>query len=176
MSTENIKIFTIGHSTAPFEKFIEMLKGHEIEILVDVRTLPKSHRYPQFNQENLAEKMPLACIEYRHLKALGGLRNPIKDSINTAWENAGFRGYADYMQTAEFETSIRELIDIAGGKRVAIMCAEGNPYKCHRSLIADALTIRDVEVRHISAAKLTSLHRLTPFAQVDGVKVWYPVE
>ncbi len=176
MSNEIKKIFTIGHSTKPFENFVEMLKGHQIEILADVRTLPKSRRYPHFNLENLAEKLPLEGMEYHPLKALGGLRNPIKDSINTAWENASFRGYADYMQSSDFEMALKELIDIADKKRVAIMCAEGNPYHCHRSLIADALTARGIEVRHISSAKSASLHRLTSFAKVDGVKVWYPAE
>ncbi len=167
-------IFTIGHSTRSFEKFVEILKGQGIEKLVDIRTIPRSRRNPQFNQDLLSETLPDEGIEYLHMKSLGGLRHAQKDSINDAWENPSFRGYADYMQTPEFETAIEELIGAAINRKTAIMCAEGNLYRCHRSLVADSLTARGIEVRHISSAKSASLHRLTPFAKVNGKRVTYP--
>jgi uncharacterized protein (DUF488 family) len=167
-------ILTIGHSTRTIEKLIEMLRGHRIEILIDIRTIPKSRRYPHFNQDSLCNSLPEAGIEYRHLKSLGGLRHADRDSCNTGWKNPSFRGFADYMQTDEFATALDELIELAHQKRIAIMCAEGNPYRCHRSLVADALTVRGVEVRHISSAQAAGAHRLTPFARVDGTRVWYP--
>lgn len=169
-------IFTIGHSTRTIDKFIEILKGHRIEILIDIRTIPKSRRNPQFNQDSLSITLPETGIEYRHLKSLGGLRHADKNSINTGWKNPSFRGFADYMQTAEFAGALDELIDIARQKKTAIMCAEGNPYRCHRSLVADALSVRGIEVRHISSAKSAGEHRLTPFAMVDGVRLRYPGE
>jgi uncharacterized protein (DUF488 family) len=167
-------IFTIGHSTTAIEKFVEILKAHQIETLVDIRTIPNSKRNPQFGQDSLSKTVLLEGIEYHHLKSLGGLRNASQNSINMGWQNPSFRGFADYMQTDEFNSALNKLIDIAQVKRTAIMCAEGNPYRCHRSLVADALTIREIEVRHISSAKSANPHRLTPFAKVDGIKVWYP--
>ncbi len=169
-------IFTIGHSTRSLEKFIEILRGHGIETLIDIRTIPKSKHNPQFNLDFLRVELPAEGITYLHMKKLGGLRHAQKDSINDAWENPSFRGYADHMQTAEFETAIEELISSAANKKTAIMCAEGNPYRCHRSLVADSLTARGIEVRHISSARSASTHRMTPFAKVNGKRVTYPHE
>ena len=167
-------IFTIGHSTTPIGKFVEILKAHQIETLIDIRTIPNSKRNPQFSQDSLSKALLLESIEYQHLKSLGGLRNATQNSINMGWQNPSFRGFADYMQTDKFNSALNKLIEIAKAKRTAIMCAEGNPYRCHRSLVADALTIRHIEVRHISSAKAASPHRLTPFAKADEIKVWYP--
>jgi uncharacterized protein (DUF488 family) len=167
-------IYAIGHSTRTLEQFIEILKAHEITLLADIRTIPKSRHNPQFNEESLSRELPQAGIAYRHLKELGGLRHASKGSINTGWENAGFRGYADYMQTREFVGALRDLMRLARGERVAIMCAEGNPFRCHRSLVADALTVRGVRVLHISSRQRAREHTLTPFAKVDGTRVTYP--
>lgn len=167
-------IYAIGHSTRPLDKFIEILRAHEITLLADIRTVPKSRHNPQFNRESLEAELPKAEIAYRHLKELGGLRHAAKDSINTRWENASFRGYADYMQTQEFVHAIRDLMELARDEHVAIMCAEGNPFRCHRSLVADALTVRGVRVLHISSRKSAREHTLTPFAKADGTRVTYP--
>ena len=167
-------IYAIGHSTRPLDKFGEILKAHEISLLADIRTIPKSRHNPQFNEESLALELPKMGIKYRHLKDLGGLRHPSKDSINVGWENASFRGYADYMQTREFALALDELIKLAEEERVAIMCAEGNPFRCHRSLVADALTARGVGVLHISSRKNAKVHVLTPFAKVEGTRITYP--
>jgi uncharacterized protein (DUF488 family) len=167
-------IYTIGHSTKSIEMFIECLLGHRVQILVDIRTIPKSAHNPQFNQDSLSDALLNNGIDYKHLKALGGLRKAAKDSINSEWNNSSFRGFADYMQTNEFEDALTQLIEIACLKQSAIMCAEGNPYRCHRSLVSDALTVRGFEVRHISSAKSASLHRLTPFAKIDVLRVFYP--
>jgi len=169
-------IYAIGHSTRALDKFIEILRAHEITLLADIRTIPKSRHNPQFNQDSLAHELPKAGIQYRHLKELGGLRRAAKDSINTGWENASFRGYADYMQTPEFAGALKALIALAKTERVAIMCAEGNPYRCHRLLIADALTVRGVRVLHISSRKSAREHALSPFAKVDGTRITYPKE
>lgn len=167
-------IYAIGHSTRPLDKFIEILKAHKITLLADIRTIPRSRHNPQFNLESLEVELPKTKIKYRHLKALGGLRHASKDSINVGWENASFRGFADYMQTAEFAQGIEELIALSEKETVAIMCAEGNPFRCHRMLVADALTVRGVSVLHISSRKSAKPHKLTPFAVVDGTRITYP--
>jgi uncharacterized protein (DUF488 family) len=167
-------IYAIGHSTRSLEDFVEILQAHGVTLLADIRTVPKSRHNPQFSLESLEQELPRHGIQYRHLKELGGLRKPREDSINTGWENASFRGYADYMQTPEFETALGNLIELAGEQRVAIMCAEGNPFRCHRSLVADALTVRGVTVLHISSRKSAKEHRLTPFAHVEGTRITYP--
>jgi uncharacterized protein (DUF488 family) len=150
-----------------------MLRAHHIELLVDVRTVPRSARNPQFNRESLPQSLAPA-IAYRHMAALGGLRHPRKDSINTAWRNDSFRGYADYMQTAEFGRAIDELEAFAAGARTVVMCAEAVPWRCHRSMIADAFTARGHHVVHIMSAAKSNPHRLTPYAVTDGPRVWYP--
>ncbi len=167
-------IYTIGHSTQSFDHFLELLKAHGIETVVDVRTVPGSRRAPQFNRENLIKALAGADIGYLHLKGLGGWRKPRKDSINTAWKNDSFRGFADYMQTDEFEQSLQELLALAKEKRIAIMCAEAVPWRCHRSLIADALTVRGYEVKHISSPTHATPHKLTNFAKVKGKELTYP--
>ncbi|MGB8644500.1 MAG: DUF488 domain-containing protein [Anaerolineae bacterium] len=169
-----VEIYAVGHSTRPLDKFIALLQAHQIQTLVDIRTVPRSRTNPQFNGDNLERELPRAGIRYVHLKALGGLRRPNKDSSNLGWENASFRGYADYMQTDAFRTGLDELIGIAQGGRAAIMCAEGNPFRCHRNLVADALTARGHTVLHISSPRTARPHQVTPFAHLDGERVTYP--
>lgn len=169
-------IYTLGHSTRPLNNLIEMLRAHGITLLADIRTIPRSRHNPQFNRESLEQELPKANIQYRHLKELGGLRHATKDSINKAWENESFRGYADYMQTDEFATAIQGLIALAESEHVALMCSEGNPLRCHRWLVADALTVRGVRVLHISSRKSAKKHRLTLFARVEGTNLTYPKE
>lgn len=172
----NTEIFTIGHSTHPIDEFIHILLNYGIERIVDVRTIPKSRYNPQFNQDALQEKLQKHEIEYIHLAGLGGLRHSTKDSINMAWKNASFRGFADYMQTPEFTKGLEELIELAKEKRVAIMCAEAVPWRCHRSLIGDALLVRDIKVEDILSEKSSQPHKLTPFAKVEVDRVTYPKE
>jgi uncharacterized protein (DUF488 family) len=168
-------VFTIGHSTHPWEEFLSLLRAHGIERLIDVRTVPRSRHNPQFNRETLAAKLRGARIGYVHLKTLGGLRHANRDSVNTGWRNASFRGYADYMQTPEFDRALQRLVKLARTKRSAIMCAEAVPWRCHRSLIADALTIRKIPVFHITSASKPRTHSLTPFAEVRGQAITYPL-
>jgi uncharacterized protein (DUF488 family) len=170
----SLTIFTVGHSTHSLEEFVDMLKAHSIAQLVDVRTIPKSRRVPQFNAESLAAALPKLGIEYVHLKTLGGLRHAKKDSVNTGWRNASFRGYADYMGTDEFRQGIERLLELARTKRTAIMCAEAVPWRCHRSLIGDALLVRSVRVEDIMSATSHREHELTPFARVHELEITYP--
>jgi len=167
-------ISTIGHSIHPIEEFLSILQAHGIRRLVDVRTIPRSRRNPQFDRENLPGSLQTAGIEYRHLPGLGGLRHPRKDSLNTGWRNASFRGYADYMQTPEFGENLIHLIEIAGQAPTAIMCAEAVPWRCHRSLIADALVARGIQVLDILSAAKSQPHVVTPFAKIEGPQVIYP--
>ncbi|MBN1241000.1 MAG: DUF488 domain-containing protein [Gammaproteobacteria bacterium] len=169
-------IYTIGHSTRPIEEFIALLREHGIEVLVDIRTVPKSRRNPQFGQQSLAESLDAAGIEYRYMKSLGGLRRPSKDSINTGWRNESFRGYADHMQTEEFQLAVEELVETGAKRRAAIMCAEAVPWRCHRSLVGDALLVRGVDVVDVMGPKASRPRKLTPFARVDGARVTYPPE
>jgi uncharacterized protein (DUF488 family) len=165
-------LMSVGHSTRSLEEFIGLLRSHNVDILVDIRTVPKSRANPQFAGDVLARSLGAAGIEYRWIRALGGLRHARKDSTNTGWRNANFRGYADYMQTPQFESALGELMQIGGN--VAIMCAEAVPWRCHRSLIADALMARGVQPWHIMGAGKINQHHLTPFAKVDGTRVTYP--
>ena len=167
-------VLTIGHSTRSIELFIEMLRAHGVKRLVDVRTIPRSRTNPQFNRESLAQSLDKAGIGYTHLAELGGLRHARKDSGNTGWRNASFRGYADYMQTAEFEAALKSLIEAAKREQVTIMCAEAVPWRCHRSLIGDALKVRGIAVEDIMSATRTQSHELTSFAKVEGTQVTYP--
>jgi Protein of unknown function, DUF488 len=169
-------IFTVGHSTLPIEQFIALLKTYCIERLVDIRTIPRSRHNPQFNSDALGEALHAAGMEYTVLAALGGLRRPRKDSPNMGWRNESFRGYADYMQTGEFEAGLQTLIGMASQRRVAIMCAEAVPWRCHRSLVADALLVRGVPVVEILSETSYRMHTLTPFANVDGARITYPPE
>jgi uncharacterized protein (DUF488 family) len=167
-------IFTIGHSTHPIDEFVHLLQTHGVEQLIDIRTVPRSRTNPQFNRDTLPNSLQAARIGYVHMPALGGLRQARADSPNTAWRNASFRGYADYMQTPEFAAAIESLIEFAGGRQVAIMCAEAVPWRCHRSLVADALSARGIPVEDILSAGRRQPHKLTPFAKVEGTRVWYP--
>ena len=165
---------TVGHSTHPIEEFISILNAHGIKTLVDIRTIPKSRRNPQFNSDALAASLEQSGIKYRHMPGLGGLRHPRPDSRNTAWRNDSFRGYADYMQTPEFARSLEGLIDIAGRAPTVIMCAEAVEWRCHRSLVSDALIVRGIDVQHIHSSARARPHKLTPFAQVNGTAIAYP--
>ncbi len=167
-------IYTIGHSTRSAEELIALLKAHKVSILVDVRTVPRSRTNPQFNKETLPAELETAGIEYRHMAGLGGLRHARKDSPNTAWENAAFRGYADYMLTEEFLENLDELISVGENNIIAIMCAEAVWWRCHRRLIADALLARDISAKHITSLTKTEDHKMTPWAHVDHGNVTYP--
>jgi uncharacterized protein (DUF488 family) len=169
-------IYTIGHSTRPEKEFIELLKQYSIRTLVDVRTMPRSRWNPQFNSTSLQKSLPAAGIEYLHEPQLGGLREPSSNSINTGWKNPGFRGYADYMQTKQFETAILRVRELSGKRLIALMCAEADYTKCHRQLLSDALTVRGIKVLHIIDQTQTTLHELTSFAKVDGLKLKYPAD
>jgi len=169
-----VSVLTVGHSTHLIEKFVAMLKAHGVEQLVDVRTIPKSRHNPQFNSGSLDLSLQDAGIAYFHMPSLGGLRHPRKDSINTGWKNASFRGYADYMQTPAFAESLAELIEIASRRQTVIMCAEAVPWRCHRSLIADALIARGIGVEDILSESSRKPHAPTPFAKLEEGKVTYP--
>lgn len=167
-------ILTIGHSNRSIADFIALLKSHNVKRLVDVRTIPKSRHNPQFNRDALAASVRAARIAYTHLPKLGGLRHARPDSVNTGWNNSSFRGFADYMQTPEFAAALARLEKLARAKLCAIMCAEAVPWRCHRSLIADALTARRHAVRHIMTPTRANLHKLTSFARVRGKRITYP--
>jgi uncharacterized protein (DUF488 family) len=167
-------VLTIGHSNRSIEDFVAMLQAHGVDLLVDIRTVPKSRHNPQFNLDALPGSLAAAGIEHRHMPGLGGLRHARKDSINMGWKNASFRGYADYMQTPEFDANLRDLMTLDAERRVAIMCAESVPWRCHRSLVADALIARGVPVSHIMSATKANPHKLTSFARVEGERVTYP--
>ena len=167
-------IFTIGHSTRPLEQFIDLLQVHGVTLVADVRTVPRSRHNPQFNRDTLPEALAAAGIGYRHLAALGGLRRTSPGSPNTGWRNASFRGFADYIQTVEFAAGLDELLGLTQQWQVVIMCAEAVPWRCHRSLIADALFARGILVEHIVSAGRTQGHRPTPFARIEGHCVTYP--
>lgn len=167
-------IFTVGHSTLPLEDFIALLQAYGVERLADIRTVPRSRRNPQFNRETIGESLGTYDIAYVALPALGGLRHARKDSPNAGWRNISFRGYADYMQTPEFGHGLHELISLSQRKRTVIMCAEAVPWRCHRSLVADALSVRGIPVIEILSSTNYRFHKLTPFAHVIGTSITYP--
>ncbi|MDH5640945.1 MAG: DUF488 domain-containing protein, partial [Nitrospira sp.] len=167
MSAFPLTIWTVGHSTRPIEKFVGLLNAHGIRQLVDVRTIPKSRHNPQFNTEVLATDLAAAGIGYRHAPELGGLRKPRNNSTNTGWRNKSFQGYADYMQTDAFHHALDTLMTYGKDQKTVIMCAEAVPWRCHRSLIADALVSREWNVRHILSETQADLHRMTAFATVE---------
>jgi uncharacterized protein (DUF488 family) len=181
-------IYSIGHSTRPIEEFIELLTRNRIVRLADIRSMPRSRRHPQFDGEALAASLAAAGIAYRHFRALGGMRKPRRDSINTAWRHESFRGYADHMQTPAFGQALDDLLSWAaqadeeasgarsgaGGLGTAIMCAEAVWWRCHRQLTSDALVARGVEVRHILSLEAPKRHELTNFARVEAGRVTYP--
>ena len=167
-------VFTIGHSTRPLRDFVALLEAHDVELVVDVRTVPRSRHNPQFNSETLPEALRAAGIGYEHAADLGGFRRASPDSLNAGWRNASFRGYADYMQTAAFAASLGGVIEQARSKRLVLMCAEAVPWRCHRSLIADALVTRGIRVEEIVSAARTQAHAMTSFARMEGATVTYP--
>jgi uncharacterized protein (DUF488 family) len=167
-------IWTIGHSTRPLETFIALLKAHAIGAIADVRAFPSSRRHPQFNLDALEHALEQTGVQYHHMYGLGGRRKSRPDSINQGWRNSSFRGYADYMQTPQFEEGLSRLLFLAAGQPTAIMCAEAVPWRCHRSLIADALVSREWSVRHILTPAKADLHALTPFAQMEDGVLFYP--
>ena len=169
-------VLTVGHSTRPIEVFLEMLLAHGVTQLVDVRTVPRSRHNPQFSQESLPASLARAGIGYVHAPGLGGFRHAAADSPNAGWRNLSFRGYADYMQTADFEADLAGLIELARDNRVALMCAEAVPWRCHRSLIADALLVHGIGSCEIASPTRLQAHRLTPFARVSGLGLSYPPE
>jgi uncharacterized protein (DUF488 family) len=171
---DRLTIYTIGHSTRPVAEFIDLLKSNGVAQLVDIRTIPKSRHNPQFNSDELAASLRAAHIRYVHMKKLGGLRHARQDSINLGWRNASFRGYADYMQTAEFEAAIDRSIKIAAAHPTVLMCAEAVPWRCHRSLVADALTVRGIRVLEIIGSAQPKPHEMTSFARVVGTCITYP--
>lgn len=173
---EKTVLHTIGHSTHPIYEFIAILKAYVIRLVVDIRTIPRSSHNPQFNSEELSKNLKKEGIGYLPMKGLGGLRHPLKYSPNTAWRNASFRGFADYMQTEEFEGSLDELIGIAEQQTTVIMCAEAVPWRCHRSLIGDALIVRGIQVKDIFSRTECRPHTLTPWAKVEGTLISYPKE
>ncbi|MCG3202103.1 MAG: hypothetical protein NFCOHLIN_01982 [Gammaproteobacteria bacterium] len=169
-------IFTVGHSTLPIEDFIALLHAYRIECLVDIRTVPRSRHNPQFNGDALADTLRPEHIEYVPLTALGGLRHARKDSLNAGWRNKSFRGYADYMQTDAFRHALETLINMSRQRRLAMMCAEAVPWRCHRSLVADALSVRGIPAVEILSQGSYRVHELTPFARVSGTQITYPPE
>lgn len=169
-------IHTLGHSTRSLEELVELLRAFDVGVLVDIRTIPRSRRHPQFESGALASALRSRGFEYVHVPELGGRRRASKDSRNTAWRNASFRGYADHMATPEFERGLATVQELASRSRIALMCAEAVPWRCHRSLVADALTARGAHVEHITSATRSSPHRMTPFAVVDGPRVTYPAD
>lgn len=168
------EIFTIGHSTRSIEEFIEILIEYSIEEVVDIRTIPKSGYNPQFNEGNLSDSLKSSGIRYIRLEKLGGLRRAKNDSVNTGWKNSSFRGFADYMQTPEFESGLDELIKISEKNKTAIMCAEAVPWRCHRSLISDALAVRKIPIIHILGKGSFRRHEITSFAKIKSGKIIYP--
>ena len=167
-------IYTIGHSTRSREEFLAILKVHAIKLIADVRTIPKSRRNPQYDGNAIAMSLSENGIDYEHIQKLGGLRRPKRGSPNMGWENDSFRGFADYMQTADFKEGLEALIAVARKKKTAIMCAEAVPWRCHRSLIGDALLVRGITVIDIMSSSSTKDHTLTPWAKVIGTDITYP--
>jgi uncharacterized protein (DUF488 family) len=167
-SARPLVVMTVGHSTRLAADFIHLLEAHDVQRLVDVRTIPRSRNNPQFNRGQLGVALHSARLHYRYMPGLGGLRHARRDSINNGWHNSSFRGFADYMQTPEFRKHVDDLIELAKWERIAVMCAEAVPWRCHRSLIADALLARGIEVREITSATRTRLHALTPELNTSG--------
>ena len=169
-------MLTVGHSTRAIEDFIRLLQANGVNCVADVRTIPRSRHNPQFNQDCLPRSLSQAGIEYVHLAGLGGLRHTTRQSQNLGWRNESFRGFADYMQTREFQKTLAVLIRLASKQRIAVMCAEAVPWACHRSLIADALVVRGIRVKHILSLSHCEPHSLTSFAKTRGLRVTYPAE
>ena len=169
-------MMTIGHSTRSAGEFIHLLKSNGVKRVVDERSIPRSRHNPQFNRGTFSPALHSARLHYKYMAGLGGFRHPRPDSLNTARRNASFRGFADYIQTPGFEASLMYLIELAKQEQTAIMCAEAVPWRCHRSLIADALLARGIAVCEITGVDRTKLHTLTPWAKLNGMHVTYPGE
>jgi len=169
-------IFTIGHSTRPIDRFIELLEANAVRQVLDIRTIPRSRHNPQFDSTALAASLRAVHIRYVHLKELGGLRRARPDSVNLGWRNPSFRGFADYMQTPAFDEALVHAIELATERSTALLCAEAVPWRCHRSLVADALTVRSIRVLEIVSDRPPAEHKLTPFARVHGTSITYPAE
>jgi uncharacterized protein (DUF488 family) len=165
-------IHTIGHSTRTNESFVALLQAHAVELLIDVRRWPASRRHPQFNRQALADSLRGHGIAYLWRDDLGGFRKAAADSVNTAWQVGAFRAYADFMLTAEFETIMKDMEQLAHERRVALMCAEALPWQCHRQLLADAFVVRRWQVRHIFDGGCRE-HKLAPFARPEGTRIIY---
>ena len=170
-----LTLYTIGHSTRTLEEFVGLLKTYGVTLVVDVRTVPRSRHNPQFNKETLPASLKPEGIRYIHMPEIGGLRHPQRDSVNLAWKNTGFRGYADYMQTKEFTDNLLKITALAREQCLALMCAEALPWRCHRSLISDALVVRHIKVQHIISATSCLNHELNETAHVEGYKITYPL-
>jgi uncharacterized protein (DUF488 family) len=169
-------VLTVGHSTRPLAEFIALLKAHSVARLIDVRTVPRSRHNPQFDSETLPAALAANGLGYEHVAGLGGFRRTHSGSLNTGWRNASFRGFADYMQTPEFSDNLAGLIEEAIRERIVLMCAEAVPWRCHRSLIADALMVHGIRVEEIINGTRRQVHALTPFARVSGTVITYPPE
>jgi uncharacterized protein (DUF488 family) len=167
-------IFTIGHSTRPLAEFIRIIRNYRVQRVVDIRTVPRSRYNPQYNTDTLTGELAVAGLAYQTAPGLGGLRHARPDSLNTGWRNASFRGFADYMQTPSFVLNLEWLIDLARREIIVIMCAEAVPWRCHRSLIADALVMRGIRVEHIMSLTSRKAHTLTPWARVEADRITYP--
>ena len=167
-------VLTVGHSTRPLAEFIALLAAHSVSRLIDLRTVPRSRHNPQFNRDTLPGALEVAGIRYAHVAGLGGFRHTHPGSLNMGWRNASFRGFADYMQTPEFAENLAGLIEQASRERIALMCAEAVPWRCHRSLIADALVVHGIRAEEIISATRLQIHTLTSFARVDGTAIMYP--
>ena len=174
-ASEYTVILTIGHSTRTLEEFIDLLGVYGVTLLVDVRTVPRSRHNAQFNKEALPNSLKPHGIKYIHMPEIGGLRHPKHDSVNMAWKNSGFRGYADYMQTQEFTDNLLKIIALTRENRLTLMCAEALPWRCHRSLLSDALVVRHVKVEHIISKGSTINHQLNELAHIEGTKITYPL-
>lgn len=174
IQTPKHKIYTVGHSTRPIKEFIDLLRHYGITRLIDVRTVPRSRHNPQYSREKLAPKLRACGIKYRHMKSLGGLRKPLNNSKNTWWINPSFRGFADYMLTPEFERGLDRLIELSSDQHTVIMCAEAVPWRCHRSLIGDALSTRKIQVIDIMSKSVAKIHKKNPHARIRQGKITYP--
>jgi uncharacterized protein (DUF488 family) len=172
----SLVVLTIGHSTRTLEDFISLLREYGVQKVVDVRTIPRSRHNPQFNLEELPKSLKAVGIGYVHMSELGGLRHSVSDSANMGWRSLSFRGFADYMQKKEFKKSLTAMIELAKTERLVLMCAEAVPWRCHRSLIADALSVRGVQVEHILSLTSLQSHKVTAWAKVNGTHITYPSE
>ena len=173
-TTKRPTVYTIGHSTRSIDAFISLLNAYGIDQVIDVRTIPRSRHNPQFNKDVLAESLKNAKIKYLHMPKLGGLRHALRSSLNKAWMNASYLAFADYMQTKEFESALEKIVELSKHRKIVLMCAESVPWRCHRSLIGDALLVRKIQTNDIYSKTTTKVQVLTPWAKIRGRKITYP--